>query len=68
MSNGHNTHERNLQIVEAYLAGEAIMGLAIRFGVSRQRINQIVRAGGCPHRKPEMAEKRKAVERAMRLG
>lgn len=38
--------ERNAEIVERYLAGEAITALSLAFGVSRQRIYQIVRYRG----------------------
>jgi len=50
--------DRNQQIIAAYLAGQTVTSLAIEHGISRQRINQLVRAAGCAHRKPGMAEKK----------
>jgi len=50
--------ERNSAIIAAYLAGETVTSLASEHQVSRQRINQLVRAAGCAHRKPGMAEKK----------
>lgn len=49
------TITRNEQIIAAYLAGETVTSLAHTHQVSRQRINQLVRAAGCAHRKPQMA-------------
>lgn len=53
--------DRNQQIITAYLAGETVTALAAQHQVSRQRINQLVRAAGCAHRKPGMAENRARV-------
>jgi len=54
---------RNDEIVAAYEAGDTITSLAKLHGVSRQRINAMVRRAGCPHRKPLMAENRARVEK-----
>ena len=56
--------ERNAAIIDAYLAGETVTSLAETHNVSRQRINQLVRAAGVPHRHPGMAEKRRLTARA----
>lgn len=52
------TITRNEQIIAAYRDGKTITSLAAEWGVSRQRINQLVRAAGCAHRKPGMAQKK----------
>ena len=49
---------RNQQIIAAYQAGRTITALAEEHQISRQRVNQIVRDAGCPHRQPGMAEKK----------
>jgi len=56
--------ERNAAIIDAYLAGETITSLAETHNVSRQRINQLVRAAGVPHRHPGMAETKRLTARA----
>lgn len=48
------TTDRNAAIIAAYLAGQTVTSLATEHGISRQRVNQIVRPYA-PHRKPEMA-------------
>ena len=58
------TITRNQQIIAAYLAGETVTSLAAEWGVSRQRINQLVRAAGVPHRHPGMAETKRLTARA----
>lgn len=58
------TTDRNQQIIAAYLAGETVTSLAAEWGVSRQRINQLVRDAGCAHRKPGMAETKRLTARA----
>ena len=52
------TTDRNQQITAAYLAGQTVTSLASEHGVSRQRVNQIVRGAGVEHRKPGMAQKK----------
>lgn len=49
---------RNSDIVSAYLAGQTVTSLAAEHGVSRQRVNQLVRAAGVGYRKPGMAQKK----------
>ena len=56
--------ERNAAIIAAYLAGQTVTSLAVDHGVSRQRINQLVRAAGVPHRHPGMAETKRLTTRA----
>lgn len=56
--------ERNAAIIDAYLAGETVTSLAETHNVSRQRINQLVRAAGVPHRHPGMAETKRLTARA----
>lgn len=58
------TITRNEQIIDAYLAGETVTSLAETHNVSRQRINQLVRAAGVPHRHPGMAETKRLTARA----
>ena len=43
---------RNQQIITAYQSGAGVTELAKEHGVSRQRINQLVRGAGCPLRNP----------------
>jgi len=52
------TTDRNQQIIAAYLAGQTVTSLATEHGISRQRVNQIVRGAGVDHRKPGMAQKK----------
>lgn len=52
------TITRNEQIIAAYRDGKTVTSLATEHCVSRQRINQLVRASGAPHRKPGMAQKK----------
>ena len=56
--------ERNAAIIAAYRDGKTITSLAAEWGVSRQRINQLVRAAGVPHRHPGMAETKRLTARA----
>ncbi len=58
------TTDRNQQIIAAYRDGKTITSLAAEWGVSRQRINQLVRAAGVPHRHPGMAETKRLTARA----
>lgn len=58
------TITRNQQITAAYLAGKTLTSIAAEWGVSRQRINQLVRAAGVPHRHPGMAETKRLTARA----
>ena len=56
------TTDRNQQILSAYLAGATVTDLAREHGISRQRVNALVRSQGAPHRRPTMAANRKRVE------
>lgn len=58
------TTDRNEQIIAAYRDGKTITSLAAEWGVSRQRINQLVRAAGVPHRHLGMAETKRLTARA----
>jgi Mor family transcriptional regulator len=58
------TITRNEQIIAAYRDGKTITSLAAEWGVSRQRINQLVRAACVPHRHPGMAETKRLTARA----
>lgn len=46
------TWARRMAIVNAYTAGENTVDIAVRFNISRQRVEQIARAHGVPHRHP----------------
>ena len=59
-----DTTDRNQQIIAAYRDGKTINSIAAEWGVSRQRINQLVRAAGVPHRHPGMAETKRLTARA----
>ena len=53
---------RNMDVIKAYSDGDSITAIAERFGISRQRVNQIARSADLPLRRPAMAEtKRMAV-------
>lgn len=47
---------RNIEVIKAYSDGDSIMAIADRFGISRQRVNQIARKADLPLRRPSMAE------------
>lgn len=58
MSGASPVAERNAAIIAAYQSGQTVTSLATEHGISRQRINQLVRAAGVEHRKPGMAQKK----------
>lgn len=43
---------RSQAIVDAYLRGDKLEVIGAEFGISRQRVEQIARQAGCPHREP----------------
>lgn len=44
--------ERREAIAAAYVAGEKLGSIAKRYGISKQRVEQIARKLGCPARQP----------------
>ena len=48
----HETVIRRYKIATAYLNGEKLEAIAAQFGVTRQRVEQIARETGMPHRRP----------------
>ena len=49
--------QRQVAVARAYELGESTVEIADRFGISRQRVEQIARARGVPHRSPEKSPK-----------
>lgn len=43
---------RDQAIADAYAAGENTVAIAARFGITRQRVEQLARVHGLPHRFP----------------
>lgn len=66
------TLEARRDIVIAFLGGERIAALSVRYGVSRQRIGQVLDAAGVPPRQHYPAlvrnEERETMKRLWRAG
>jgi len=53
------TWARQMAIANAYRDGENTVDIAVRYNISRQRVEQIARKNGLPHRHPHKRPTRK---------